>query len=102
MDHGFEVIAPQCFVPGLVVAFEGAMATVLVGVEQERWDFPREILPMAAEPGSLLLIGLVDGRPIRVEIDVDAEAVQPRAVDDRLARLGRYERLTGHEVVAGS
>lgn len=101
MDHGFDAIDPQSYVPGLVVAFEGDMAIVLIGVEQERWDFPREILPTVAEPGSLLLIELVDGRPTRVEIDADAEAVQPRAVDDRLARLGRYERLTGHEVVAG-
>ncbi len=101
MDHEFEAIGHQSFVPGLIVAFEGAMAIVLVGVEQERWDFPREILPTAAEPGSLLLIELLDGRPTRVEIDADAEAVQPRPVDDRLARLDRYERLTGHEVVAG-
>lgn len=96
-----HLIAPDRYVPGIIVSVDGPMATVLVGVEQERWDFPCDLLPADSEPGRLLQIGLVDNRPTLVELDIDAEMIQPREVDDRLARLCRYERLTGHEVVAG-
>ena len=85
-------------VAAVVTAIDGSRATVLVGAEHEPWDFPAEMLPGRAEVGTYLVVVMLAGRPQRCEIDEDRELQARAGLDQRLARLARYEALTGHEV----
>lgn len=73
-------------------------ATVLVGEHQETWDFPMEMLPARVEVGTHLVITMVDGRPTTAALHREREAESRAGLDTRLARLARYEQLTGHHV----
>lgn len=76
-------------------------ATVLLGDLQETWDFPMEMLPSRVEIGTFLTVTMVHGRPVEVEVNHEREAESRSGLDTRLARLARYEQLTGHEVRIG-
>ena len=82
----------------VVQEFVGKMAVVSLGADQQVWDFPMEMLPDGVEVGTPLLIEVVDGRPVAARIDSDSDALAPRGVDQRLARLERVQHLTGHEL----
>jgi hypothetical protein len=73
-------------------------ATLLIGDSDEPWEFPIEMLPPNIEQGSFLLVEMQDGRPAGVEVHREHEEVARKGLDARLARLARYEQLTGHEV----
>jgi len=88
-------------VDAVVAELAADRATLLVGESHEPWDFPIEMLPANIEQGSFLLIEMRDGRPVRVELHRENEEVARKGVDARLARLARYEQLTGHEVRVG-
>ena len=75
-------------------------ATVLVGEDDEPWDFPLEMLPERVEVGTFLLVEMLAGRPVAVRLHED-ELVAPKGMDARLARLARVEQLTGTEVRIG-
>jgi hypothetical protein len=72
--------------------------TLLLGDSNEPWDSPIEMLPPHVEQGSFLLISMQDGRPVGAEVHREHEEVARKGLDARLARLARYEHLTGHEV----
>ncbi len=84
--------------PAVVSELAVDRATVLVGEAHEPWDFPVEMLPEQVEAGSFLLVEMHDGRPASVTINHEHEAMSRKGLDHRLARLARYERLTGHQV----
>src|SRR4051812_47375707 len=73
-------------------------AIVLVGDEDEAWDIPLEMLPPKVEVGTFLLVNMEDGRPEFVRLHADFEEVARKGMQTRLARLARYEHLTGTEV----
>jgi hypothetical protein len=56
------------------------------------------MLPAYVEQGSYLLIEMLNGHPVSVELDREHEELARTGLDHRLARLARYEHLTGHEV----
>lgn len=91
-DDGLESAVVQEFV--------GSMAVVSLGADQQVWDFPMAMLPDGVEVGTPLLVDVVDGRPVAARIDSDSDALAPRGVDQRLARLERVQHLTGHELAA--
>jgi hypothetical protein len=76
-------------------------ATVLVGDEAEQWDFPLEMLPEHVEVGTFLLVEMLAGRPVAVHLHEEHEQLARKGMDARLARLARYEQLTGTEVRIG-
>ena len=82
-----------------VTAIEGLMATIQLGEEHDVWDFPLEMMPQDVEIGSDLIVSLAVGRPVGVELDLEAEGLKPRRVDDRLHRLDRVQRLKHHVVM---
>jgi hypothetical protein len=76
-------------------------ATVLVGDESEQWDFPLEMLPERVEVGTYLIVEMLGGRPVSVYLHEENEQVARKGMETRLARLARYEHLTGTEVRIG-
>jgi hypothetical protein len=76
-------------VTGLVESMADGLATVLVGPEQEEWDFPLEILPDDVEPGSVLVLERWGRRLRFVEIDPVSEIVRRRGFDLRMQRTAR-------------
>jgi hypothetical protein len=76
-------------------------AMVLVGEELEPWDFPMEMLPERIEVGTYLLVEMLGGRPVSVRLHREHELVARKGMESRLARLARYEHLTGTEVRVG-
>jgi len=83
---------------GIVAEIVDDRATVLVGDAQETWDFPVEMLPARIEVGTYLVITMVAGRPTTATLHHEREAEARSGLDTRLARLARYEQLTGHRV----
>jgi hypothetical protein len=91
---GAEIVTVRAVVAEVI----DDQATLLMGDDQEPWDFPIEMLPPSAEQGSFLLIQMQNGHPIRAELHRENEEMARKGLDHRLARLARYEQLTGHEV----
>ena len=76
-------------VTGVVERIEHRIATVLVGPDQEEWDFPLEILPDEVGPDSVLVLERT-GRQLRfIELDPAAELSRGREFDLRLRRTSR-------------
>ena len=87
--------------PAVVAELIADRAIVLVGDEHEAWDFPIEMLPHKIEVGTFLLVNMEDGRPEFVRVHEEHEQVARKGMETRLARLARYEQLTGTEVRVG-
>jgi hypothetical protein len=87
--------------PAVVAELVADRAIVLVGDEHEAWDFPIEMLPPKIEVGTFLLVNMEDGRPEFVRVHEEHEQVARKGMETRLARLARYEHLTGTEVRIG-
>jgi hypothetical protein len=76
-------------VTGIVDRIDKGIAVVLVGPEQEPWDFPLEILPDEVGPESVLVLER-RGRRLRfIELDPVTEVVRRRGFDLRLKRTAR-------------
>ncbi len=86
---------PDRHLRGVVASFDGAMATLLLGPDQEPWEFPREMVPEGAGVGCCVRVGMCGPRPVEVQIDHEAEMERPRPVEARLRRLARLERRLG-------
>jgi hypothetical protein len=86
---------PDHHVVGVVGSIDGPLAGVLLGPAQEPWEFPLDMLPAGARAGSCVRVGMAGTRPVEITLDEDAQLIQPRAVEDRLDRLARLERLGG-------
>jgi hypothetical protein len=76
-------------------------AIVLVGDDHEPWDFPIEMLPEKVEIGTYLIVDMQRGRPAAVRVNEETEQVARTGIDARLARVARYEHLTGTEIRVG-
>jgi hypothetical protein len=87
--------------PAVLAELVADRAIVLVGDEHEAWDFPIEMLPDKVEVGTFLLVNMEDGRPEFVRLHEEHEQVARKGMETRLARLARYEHLTGTEVRVG-
>jgi hypothetical protein len=76
-------------VTGTIEKIADGIAVVLVGPEQEPWDFPIEILPGDVGLDSLLILERI-GRWLRfVELDPVTEVIRGRTFDLRMQRTAR-------------
>jgi hypothetical protein len=76
-------------VTGTIDHIQDGIAVVLVGPEQEPWDFPLEILPADVSMDSLLVLERVGRRLRFVELDPVTEVVRTRAFELRMQRTVR-------------
>ncbi len=80
-------------VPAVIDRFEGAVAVLLVGADQQVVDVPRDQLPRDAQPGQWLRV-VWDGDAIRqITLDHDATAAAQQRIATKLARLRRGDHL---------
>jgi hypothetical protein len=73
--------------------FEGDLAVLLVGDEQQPLDVPQSALPQGADPGQWLQIVVENGRLVRAELDPKATEAAHQRLQDKLERLRRGEHL---------
>nr|WP_044200721.1 DUF3006 domain-containing protein [Oscillochloris trichoides] len=71
--------------------YEGRLAVLLVGPQQEQYDVPRKQLPRHARPGTWLRIVLNGAEVVVAEIDAEATAAAQARIAEKLARLRRGE-----------
>lgn len=73
--------------------FEDTVAVLLVGVEQQVVDVPRDQLPAGAQPGQWVRL-VWDGATIQqITLDPDATAAAHQRIQDKLTRLRRGDHL---------
>jgi hypothetical protein len=87
--------------PAVLSELVADRAIVLVGDDHEPWDFPIEMLPEKVEVGTFLIVDMQRGRPASVRVNEETEQVARAGIDARLARVARYEHLTGTEIRVG-
>ena len=67
--------------------FEGDLAVLILGKEDQRLNVPRNLLPPKAKAGDWLQLDLVGGQPRNIKLDeAETEAARQR-IADKLARL---------------
>src|SRR5687767_6686527 len=76
-------------VSGLVERIDKGIASVLVGPEQEPWDFPLEMLPDEVAVDSVLLLERTGRRLRFIELDPVTEIERGRPFSLRLRRTAR-------------
>jgi len=77
--------------------FEGDMAVLLVGDNEERMEVSREILPKKSKEGLWLKINLQDGKVISAEIDSEETEHAKQRIAEKLARLRSGDHLKKNE-----
>jgi hypothetical protein len=81
--------AEPVLVTGIVEQVVDGIAVVLVGSDQEVWDFPLDILPPDVGPDSVLLLER-SGRRLRfLEVGGTTDVVRREPFDSRLRRTAR-------------
>lgn len=69
--------------------FEGDLAVLIVGEEEQRMNVSRKLLPKQAKEGSWLQLEILDGMPYNMTLDdQETENVKQR-IAEKLARLRR-------------
>jgi len=67
--------------------FEGDLAVLIVGEEEQRLNVSRTLLPKQAKEGSWLQLDILDGEPYNITLDdQETENVKQR-IAEKLARL---------------
>jgi tellurite resistance-related uncharacterized protein len=76
-------------VKAVIDRFEGDLAVLIVGEEEQRMNVPRKLLPKQAKEGSWLQLDILDGMPHSITLDdQETENVKHR-IAKKLARLRR-------------
>jgi hypothetical protein len=99
--HGHRAADDLETLPAVLSELVADRAIVLVGDDHEVWDFPVEMLPEKVEVGTFLIVEMRHGRPTSVRVNEETEQVARVGIDARLARVARYEHLTGTEIRVG-
>ncbi len=73
--------------------FEGDLAVILVGEEEDRLVVPLSSLPAGVEEGLWLQVEVEDDRLINAIVDEEETANAKQRIADKLARLRRGEHL---------
>lgn len=85
---------------GTVTAVDDGFAHVALDPGPEPWDFPLVTLPAGVEPGAVIEVPFLAGRP-DLSRGINISLTPLKELDRRLSRLERLERLTGHNVAIG-
>jgi hypothetical protein len=63
---------------GLVDGIDDGVATVLVGVDLEEWEFPAHLLPADAREGTVLRLHVIDDSYEAIDIDPSVKPLEER------------------------
>jgi hypothetical protein len=75
--------------------FEGDLAVIILGDEDQRLNVPRNLLPPKAKEGSWLQLDIVGGQPRNIKLDEKETEDARQRISDKLAHLrkGDYNKL---------
>jgi hypothetical protein len=74
--------------------FEGDLAVLILGDEDQRLNIPRKLLPPKTKEGSWLQLDIVGGQPRNIKLDEKETDLARQRIADKLARLrkGDYNK----------
>ena len=71
--------------------FEGDLAVLILGKEDQRLNLPRKLLPPNAKEGSWLQLDIVGGQPRNIKLDLKETAASRQRIAAKLARLRKAD-----------
>ena len=71
--------------------FEGDLAVLILGKEDQRLNVPRKLLPPKAKEGSWLQLDIVGGQPRNIRLDEAETAAARQRIAEKLARLRKAD-----------
>jgi hypothetical protein len=73
--------------------FEGSIAVLYLGDEQEKLEIPKKQLPKGVKEGSWLILEIQDGKLVMAEIDPEETARARERIAEKRATLLRGDHL---------
>lgn len=80
-------------IKAVVDRFEGDIAVLLTGDNEERKDVPRKILPKKVKEGHWLQVEIQSGEVIKAIIDENDTTKAKQRISEKLARLRKGDQL---------